>query len=291
MNVWISLVPDQQPTKAMQPSQLAFRDPAVATETFTRLNSLARYAWRDPTSPKSASVGSRRVSQVAVHLGGAPPRATGPPTYRSNAIDHREESNHIGHVRGGEHWRSQRKAPSVDNHVMLRAQFPAIRGVGAGCCTPLFAGACAESTEARDQSIVPARWSRSSRRWCMRCQTPACCQSRKRFQHVMPLQPSSCGRSSQGVPVRRTKTMPASATRSGVLGRPLRDLRGGMGSSGSISAHSSSSTSRRATPRTEAKIAPTSVPTQRHGWIIATRLRSSRPRRIQLRCNETCLLI
>ena len=245
MNVWIALVPDQQPTKAVQPSQLALGDPAVATETFARFNSLARDSWRDPTSPKPAAVGGRRVSQVAVHLGGAPTRAAGPPTYRSNAIDHRQESNHIGHVRGGEHWRSQRKAPSVDDHVMLRAQFPAIRGVGAGCCTPLFAGACAESTEARDQSIAPACWSRSSRRWCTRCQTPACCQSRKRFQHVMPLQPSSCGRSSQGVPVRRTKTMPASATRSGVLGRPLRDLRCGLGSSGSISAHSPSSTSRR----------------------------------------------
>jgi hypothetical protein len=137
--------------------------------------------------------------------------------------------------------------------MMLRAQFPAIRGVGAGCCAPLFAGACAESTDARDQSIAPACWSRSSRRWCTRRQTPARCHSRKRFQQVMPLQPSSCGRSSQGMPVRRTNTMPVNATRSGVLGRPLRERQGCLGSSGSISAHSSSSMSRRATPLTMRK--------------------------------------
>jgi hypothetical protein len=140
--------------------------------------------------------------------------------------------------------------------MMLRAQFPAIRGVRAGRCAPLFAGACAESTEARDQSIAPARWSRSNKRWCTRHQTPACCQSRKRFQQVMPLQPSSCGRSSQGMPVRRTNTMPVKATRSGVLGRPLRDRRGGLGSSGSISAHSPSSMSRRATLPTKRKACP-----------------------------------
>jgi hypothetical protein len=69
----------------------------------------------------------------------------------------------------------------------------------------------------------------------------------------MPLQPSSRGRSSQGIPVRRTNTMPVKATRSGVLGRPLRDLRRGLGSSGSISAHSSSSTSCRATVHVEQK--------------------------------------
>lgn len=135
-------------------------------------------------------------------------------------------------------------------------KFSAIHGVGAGCCTPLFAGACAESTEARDQSIAPARWSRSSRRWCTRRQTPTRCQSRKRFQQVMPLQPSSCGRSSQGMPVRKTNTMPANATRSGVLGRPLRDRRGGLGSSGSISAHSSSSMSCRAILSTKREACP-----------------------------------
>jgi hypothetical protein len=138
--------------------------------------------------------------------------------------------------------------------VMLRAEFSAVRGVRTGRRTPLFAGACAESTAARDQSIAPARWSRSSRRWCTRHQTPACCQSRKRFQQVMPLQPSSCGRSSQGMPVRRTNTMPVNATRSGVLGRPRRDLRGGLGSSGSISAHSPSSISRRDTLQTTRKM-------------------------------------
>lgn len=96
----------------------------------------------------------------------------------------------------------------------------------------------------------------------MRRQTPARCQSRKRFQQVMPLQPSSYGRSSQGMPVRKTNTMPVKATRSGVLGRPRRDRRRGLGSSGSISAHSSSSISRRVTPLDQAKNVPDSKRTQ-----------------------------
>jgi hypothetical protein len=135
---------------------------------------------------------------------------------------------------------------AVNDHMMLGAQFSAVRGVFAGLLAPLLAGACAESTDARDQSIAPARWSRSSRHWWTRCQTPVRCQSRRRFQQVIPLHPSSCGRSSQGIPVRRTNTIPVNATRSGVRGRPRSDRRTGCGSSGSMTAQSSSSMSFRA---------------------------------------------
>ncbi len=95
---------------------------------------------------------------------------------------------------------------------------------------------------------APARWRRSSRvRWTL-SQTPALCQSRSRFQHVIPVHPSSCGRSSHGMPVRKTNTMPVRAMRSGVRGRPRRERRCGFGMCGSIIAHSSSSTRRRAMP-------------------------------------------
>jgi hypothetical protein len=126
--------------------------------------------------------------------------------------------------------------------MVLGAPFSAVCGVLPGLWAPLFAGACAESTDARDQSIAPARWSLSSKHWWTRGQTPALCQSRRRFQQVIPVHPSSRGRYSHGRPVRRTNTIPDNAARSGVRGRPRLDRRlGGLGSCGSITAQSSSS--------------------------------------------------
>lgn len=228
----------------------------MAAKTFTRLDPLARDSRYDAASAQPAKVGGGPIPQVTMHFGRAPARSAGPTTYRRDPIDHCQECNNIRDIRGGEHWGCERMAVPINNYVVLRAGFSAIRGVGAGSRTPFFAGACAESTAARDQSIAPARWSRSSKRWWTRRQTPACCQSRSRFQHVMPLQPSSCGRSSQGMPVRRTNTMPVNATRSGVLGRPRLDRRRGFGSSGSISAHNPSSISRRVTLTAKRKMCP-----------------------------------
>ena len=77
------------------------------------------------------------------------------------------------------------------------------------------------STTARDQSIWSSRASQSrSAKW-IRSHTPACCQSRKRRQHVIPdPHPSSCGSICQGMPLRRTKTMPVRHARSETRGRP-----------------------------------------------------------------------
>ena len=64
----------------------------------------------------------------------------------------------------------------------------------------------------------------------------------------MPLQPSSCGKYSQGMPVFSTKTIPASATRFGTGGCPRVPAPRTGGSSGSTAAHSSSLTNRLAMP-------------------------------------------
>jgi hypothetical protein len=61
------------------------------------------------------------------------------------------------------------------------------------------------STTARDQSFRSSRASQSRTAKWIRSQTPACCQSRTRRQHVIPdPHPSSCGRICQGIPLRRT---------------------------------------------------------------------------------------
>jgi hypothetical protein len=72
---------------------------------------------------------------------------------------------------------------------------------------------------------------------------PAFCQSRNLRQHVTPEpDPISCGKYSHGIPVFNTKMIPAKRAQSCTLGRTPHHLarRFGLGSSGSITAHSSS---------------------------------------------------
>ncbi len=64
------------------------------------------------------------------------------------------------------------------------------------------------------------------------------CQSRSRRQHVIPdPHPSSCGSSCQGMPLRRTKTMPVRHARSDTRGRPPCGLLGRIGKNGSTRSH------------------------------------------------------
>jgi hypothetical protein len=71
--------------------------------------------------------------------------------------------------------------------------------------------------------------------------TPASCQSFNRRQQVMPQpQPNSCGKYSQGQPVRAMNSMPVSAARSGTRGRPPLGLGLCGGSKGSMIDHNSS---------------------------------------------------
>jgi hypothetical protein len=144
---------------------------------------------------------------------------------------------HIVHVgwrgRGG-----QGKTLGVGQHMVFDALLPAIRGVGAGVRPPKTARAEPLSTSARDQSITPAPFRCPSRTCCTAFHTPARCQSRSRRQQVIPEpQPSSCGKSTHAIPVRKTNKMPVSALRFATGGRPPRGYVRGGGSNGSINAH------------------------------------------------------
>jgi len=80
--------------------------------------------------------------------------------------------------------------------------------------------------------------SQSSSAKCIRSQTPARFQSRRRRQHVIPdPHPSSCGSICQGMPLRRTKTMPVRHARSETRGRPPCGRRGRIGKKGSTRSH------------------------------------------------------
>jgi len=120
-----------------------------------------------------------------------------------------------------------------------------IRRIRAGTFSPLLAALLAESTAARDHSILPSPPSLSNSIWWSFSHTPACCQSRSLRQQVIPLpQPLDLinfyfGRYSQGKLVLSTNMMPVRAARFGTLGRPPFGFSGSGGSSGSIPSQSS----------------------------------------------------
>jgi hypothetical protein len=81
-----------------------------------------------------------------------------------------------------------------DHNMALRARFACIRRIGTSTFSPFLAATLAESTAARDQSILPASPNLSKSTWWRRSHTPACCQSRNLRQQVIPLpNPSPAG--------------------------------------------------------------------------------------------------
>jgi hypothetical protein len=134
----------------------------------------------------------------------------------------------------------QRHTGSVHHDMALRAQLAAIRRILAGLFAPPGAGTLALSSEARVQSMRPTSCNRCRSMRCKCLHTPACCQSRSRLQHVIPLpQPNSWGSISQGIPLLKTKTIPIKAARSVMVrGRPPWGLGRSGGKRGAMIAHS-----------------------------------------------------
>jgi hypothetical protein len=90
---------------------------------------------------------------------------------------------------------------------------------------------------------LPSAPSSSSSTRCSAGQTPASVHSCILRQHVTPEpQPISSHGMRHWMPVRRTKTIPVSACRSGTRGRPPSGCGGSGGSGGSIRLHGSSDT-------------------------------------------------
>jgi hypothetical protein len=205
--------------------------------------SLASDSRNHATESTRQPVGLRVVCLVGVQLVRASSRSSSGHLDGCKRVEHRFEHPRIVHVRrreGDVQW----DAVSVDEQVVLRAQFAPVRRVGPSRLAPPFAGTLEASSEARDQSISPRLPSSSRMTSYSRTQMPASFQSRSRRQHVMPLpQPISFGRYSHGIPVLSTKRIPVSTARSGFGGRPPRGFGFSAGSSGSIRSHSASGTS------------------------------------------------
>ena len=242
MDIGTTLVADDQASQTIEPGEGAFDHPAIATEPFGRFDTSSSNS-RDNAAPSTRNAAaSMVVGLVRMELRRTLPRTSPRLQDRWHFIQHRLERKRVVDV-GRRQFDSERDPFAIHEDVVLGARFAAIGWVRSGRRTPLFAGTLALSNAARLQSIRSARPNSSSSTRCSRSQTPANCQSLNRRQQVMPLpHPISWGKSSQGIPVFRTNTMPFKAKRSGTRGRPPFSFGGSGGRRGSILCQSSSGT-------------------------------------------------
>lgn len=137
------------------------------------------------------------------------------------------------------HSGHQRNTPAIHDQMMFAPRTSPIGRIRPRFRAPLFAGMLEASSEALDQSSLPASCNSSSRTWCIRSQMPNSIHRCSRRQHVIPLpQPISRGRCSQGTPVFSTNRMPVSTARSGILGLPVLRCGSISASTGSMRSHS-----------------------------------------------------
>ena len=181
MDVGTAIVADCQAAHSVQPGERPFDYPAVAPELGRQLDATPSDSRLDPTNSTHRSTDAVIVGLVGVQLLRPSPGAS---SGLANGLDRVERSAQM------------KRVVVVGGRQQGSAAAPTARRL-------------AESRLARDQSICPFCPSSCCRALRTRSQTPACCQSRRRRQQVIPEpHPISRGRSSQGIPVLRTNTIP-----------------------------------------------------------------------------------
>lgn len=242
VDIVAALVANSETAEAVEPGERSFHHPPMRPEMMGGLEAPTRDAGDDASDGALVATALVVVALVGVEFRRTTARATHLTSNWWNGVEQRTDEVRIMDIRPTQE-EGQGDPRSVHDEMAFRAGLAPIRRVRAGGGAPFFAATEELSRAARLQSSWPAaRNSRKSRR-CNFVQTPRCCQSRNRRQHVIPEpQPISCGRYSQGTPVSSTNRMPVSAARSEIRGRPPFGFRRCFGSNGAIRPHSASST-------------------------------------------------
>jgi hypothetical protein len=249
MNVETTLETDAQFAETGKPGMSALHHPAMPPELLLAFYAASRDTSRDAAPAQVTPTARKVVTLVCMQLTRALAGLAIQAGHRRNGIERGLECYRIVPV-GTRDCDGQRNASRVYDDVPLRPELAPVGWVGTGFLAPRGLETLAPSRLARSQSIWSCSRKRRSIARCSCSHTPAACQSRSRRQHVMPLpEPSSCGRSSHGMPVCRTYRMPFNAARSSTVRRrpPLGD---GVntGINGSSAAHNSLLIFRRAMP-------------------------------------------
>ena len=232
MDVGPAFIADAQAPELMKPTERAFDDPAHLAETAAVGLTALGDARLNAPAPQEDAVHLGVIGAVGIEAVGALSRASRLASNRRDSLHQPYQLRHVVPVGSGQLAR-QRGSMGVRDDVVLATLFAPVRRIGACLSPPKTARTEELSTMAHDKSIRSAlRNSSSSKRW-IRSQTPAFCQSRKRRQQVIPdPQPNSCGKSSHGIPLLRTNTIPVSTNLSFSGGRPPLGRGGRFGNSG-----------------------------------------------------------
>lgn len=243
MDACQSFVADTQPAELVQPCNAALHDLARLAQTAAVCHAMLGQIAGDAPHFEFVTMRLGVVATVALdtaRLSLGPSRLAG---NRWDRIDQRQQPGMSLRLAWGRITLSGRPPASTRRRCLLLAlrdrlgsvRFsPRARRVPMNCPRP-------HATDPACRRYATA----TAGTWWSRAQARACCHSRNRRQYVMPEpQPISCGSISQGMPVCRTNRMPVKARRSSSRLRPgYREQRGLTGSSASIKAHTSSSTS------------------------------------------------
>ena len=230
MDIESSLKSDPQSAIVLQPSECPLDHPAMSSKSFSGLDPTTRNPGNDTALPQFHAAARVVVPFVEMRLVWAEWRSAALSPYRRNGID--RLGHHLGIMSVRRRDRSRERYSSlIDHEVMFRAVFPAVGGIRANAFAPFLAGTADPSTATRSMAMRSALFKAESAACHMASQVPSSCHSTRRRQHVTPDgRPIPFGSICQGIPVRRTKMMPARAMRSSHHGRPpfLDCRRGGM---------------------------------------------------------------
>jgi hypothetical protein len=236
------LISNSKSSELVKPRDGSLYNPSEDTQATSVLGVASGDYGSDAQPAKRFTVWLRVVSPVSDQDIGL---ASGTPRFaanRGNGFDQRNELRDIVCIGAGQ-YHSERNTVSVRDDVVLASRFPPIRGIRTDLRPPKRALTEPESATALDQSILSASRNLANITSWIFSQTPAFCQSRRYRQQVMPEpHPISVGSISHGMPLLSTKMMPVRTSRRSNGFRPgfrYRRFFGG-GSTGSITAHSSS---------------------------------------------------
>ena len=234
-----SLEADAQLAEASKPSMCALDHPPMFAQAVVLLDASTSNPGNDAPLAQVLPATRKVVALVCVQFVRTATGAAIEARHVRYRVDERLEHHRVVAICTRERQR-QGHASLVDNQVTLAAEFASICGVRPGLFAPRGLDTEAPSMLVRLQSSWSCSRRRLSKARCNRSQTPSDCQSRNRRQHVILLpKPSSCGKSSHGIPVCRTNRMPFRAARLSTRGRPPLAEGAATGSSGSSAFHSS----------------------------------------------------
>jgi hypothetical protein len=243
MHRWQPLVSDLQASCLADPGERALHDPTDLAQAAAVWRPRLRQMVFDPAILEALVISRRAILAVPIQGLRLSPRAAAPPTDRRDVVHEVHRLERFVAV-GSRDPQGQRGAFPIDEQVPFGPSFGPIRGVLARERPPKTARKLWLSAQQWSQSMpssCPTRWRRACRSFF---QTPPRCQYRSRRQQVTPEpHPISWGSNSQGMPLRKTKTIPVRQARSSTGGRPRRPGRAlCRGSSGATASQSSSGT-------------------------------------------------